>query len=120
MSHWGLDLSQFEIELDRQARRHHRTLLAHETFWRDHQVWLAERGYMLRPRYKPDWQPSWEGEGQAWRGHEDGIVSAVSYRNFDIGERVLCTTASFCYRRNSTVGWRDCYSQESLAYKRPF
>jgi hypothetical protein len=30
-----------------------------EVFWRDHQRWLEERGYMLRPRYRPDWKPSW-------------------------------------------------------------
>ena len=30
-----------------------------EAWWRDHQQWLAEHGYMLRPRYRPGWQPSW-------------------------------------------------------------
>jgi len=30
-----------------------------EIFWRDHQPWLQERGYMLRPRYRPDWKASW-------------------------------------------------------------
>jgi hypothetical protein len=30
-----------------------------EVFWRDHQTWLEECGYMLRPRYRPGWQPSW-------------------------------------------------------------
>ncbi|KAJ3478318.1 hypothetical protein NLI96_g9839 [Meripilus lineatus] len=28
-----------------------------EIFWRDHQVWLQEQGYMLRSRYHPDWVP---------------------------------------------------------------
>ncbi|RPD78678.1 hypothetical protein L226DRAFT_457210 [Lentinus tigrinus ALCF2SS1-7] len=32
-----------------------------ELWWRDHQEWLAEKGYMLRPRYKPGWKPSWVG-----------------------------------------------------------
>ncbi|KAL6303554.1 kinase-like domain-containing protein [Sparassis latifolia] len=31
-----------------------------ETYWRDRQVWLKERGYLLRPRYRADWKPSWE------------------------------------------------------------
>ncbi|KAI0363368.1 hypothetical protein BV20DRAFT_958430 [Pilatotrama ljubarskyi] len=31
-----------------------------ECWWRDHQVWLQERGYMLRPRYRPGWRPSWK------------------------------------------------------------
>ncbi|EIW62637.1 uncharacterized protein TRAVEDRAFT_34025 [Trametes versicolor FP-101664 SS1] len=30
-----------------------------ECWWRDHQEWLAERGYLLRHRYRPDWKPSW-------------------------------------------------------------
>ncbi|EJF57667.1 hypothetical protein DICSQDRAFT_68869 [Dichomitus squalens LYAD-421 SS1] len=34
-------------------------LPAPEAWWRDRQQWLAERGYMLRPRYRPGWQPSW-------------------------------------------------------------
>ena len=34
-------------------------LSAAEVFWRDHQSWLQDCGYMLRPRYMPDWKPSW-------------------------------------------------------------
>ncbi|KAJ7475413.1 kinase-like domain-containing protein [Mycena galericulata] len=30
-----------------------------EPFWHDHCDWLKERGYLLRPRYRPDWVPSW-------------------------------------------------------------
>ncbi|KAK0502057.1 hypothetical protein EDD18DRAFT_1065378 [Armillaria luteobubalina] len=30
-----------------------------ELFWVKHQPFLAELGYMLRPRYHPDWHPSW-------------------------------------------------------------
>jgi hypothetical protein len=33
-----------------------------EVFWRDRQKWFEKCGYMLRPRYAPDWKPSWEGE----------------------------------------------------------
>jgi hypothetical protein len=34
-------------------------LAPEEEFWRDHQRWLQDCGYMLRPRYMPDWKPSW-------------------------------------------------------------
>ena len=34
-------------------------LFRDEHFWRDHQPWLAESGYMLRPRYRHNWEPSW-------------------------------------------------------------
>ena len=78
MTHWSLGLSKEQIELDQKARDDHRTLLAHEVFWRDIQVWLTEQGYMLRPRYKPDWKPSWEGTGPySWKGHEDGLTAGV-------------------------------------------
>jgi len=33
-----------------------------EVFWRDHQKWLQDCGYMLRPRYMPDWKASWLNE----------------------------------------------------------
>ena len=36
-----------------------RILRPEEVFWREHQKWLQDCGYMLRPRYMPDWKPSW-------------------------------------------------------------
>lgn len=30
-----------------------------EIWWRDHQSWLEKQGYLLRPRYLPNWKPSW-------------------------------------------------------------
>ena len=37
-------------------------LLPHEVRWRDKQPFLASRGYNLRPRYHPDWVPSWDAD----------------------------------------------------------
>ena len=54
------------------------TKLKHgEVFWRDHYKWLEASGYRLRPRYKPDWKPSWVDrksgkETKAWFLCEDG------------------------------------------------
>ncbi|KAJ3490984.1 hypothetical protein NLI96_g1044 [Meripilus lineatus] len=42
-----------------------RVLQPLEYWWRDHQKWLEDRGYMLRPRYREGWTPSW-GEGEDW------------------------------------------------------
>jgi hypothetical protein len=58
-----------------------------EYFWRHHQPWLAQRGYMLRPRYRPDWQPSWGTkllEGwDPYEKFEDGLSTFVSlHRSF--------------------------------------
>ncbi|TBU42946.1 kinase-like domain-containing protein [Dichomitus squalens] len=33
----------------------------YELYWRDHFDWLQQSGYALRPRYKPNWVPSWQG-----------------------------------------------------------
>ncbi|EKM54749.1 uncharacterized protein PHACADRAFT_258793 [Phanerochaete carnosa HHB-10118-sp] len=33
-------------------------LRPHDVFWREHCEWLREKGYELRPRYKPGWSPS--------------------------------------------------------------
>ena len=35
-------------------------LASGEEWWRDHQEWLAQQGYMLRSRYRPGWVPSWK------------------------------------------------------------
>ncbi|EKM54751.1 uncharacterized protein PHACADRAFT_96349 [Phanerochaete carnosa HHB-10118-sp] len=45
-----------------------------EFFWRDHQPWLESKGYMLRPRYRPDWVPSWQGTKYFSWNREDGIL----------------------------------------------
>ena len=83
-----------------------------EIWWRDHQVWLQERGYMLRPRYRPDWTPSWEDTGRDgdWVWHEDSIMATVS--DFTLDMLHVCisyTVASFRYGRNSSIGRRDRY-----------
>ncbi len=46
----------------------------YEYIWIEHQPILAERGYMLRPRYRLDWVPSWLGKGDdhGWMSAEDG------------------------------------------------
>lgn len=62
---------------DQQAYVDRLTLLSTEIFWRDHQVWLADRGYMLRPRYMPGWVPSWKDTGKTWGRFEDGQAIRV-------------------------------------------
>ena len=34
-------------------------LSSHEIVWRDRQPFLESKGYMLRPRLRPAWTPSW-------------------------------------------------------------
>lgn len=49
-----------------------------EIFWRENYQLLHDRGYQLRPRYSPDWVPSWMGTNKYFRNFEDGIYLAVS------------------------------------------
>ena len=43
-----------------------------EVFWRNHQKWLEEHGYMLRPRLRPGWIPSWLESKKLIFESEDG------------------------------------------------
>lgn len=50
-----------------------------ELFWRDHQPWLKECGYLLRPRYLPDWKASWvRNKSLHYRDCEDGVIMKFS------------------------------------------
>ncbi|RPD78676.1 hypothetical protein L226DRAFT_610542 [Lentinus tigrinus ALCF2SS1-7] len=48
-----------------------------EIYWRDRYNWLNSLGYQLRPRYKPDWMPSWEGSKKSRFDSEDGVYLSV-------------------------------------------
>ncbi|KAN0140572.1 Protein kinase-like domain containing protein [Lactarius tabidus] len=43
-----------------------------ETWWVERQQALQQAGYMLRPRYHPDWTPSWAGTDKLPLKFEDG------------------------------------------------
>ncbi|KAJ3556600.1 hypothetical protein NM688_g1940 [Phlebia brevispora] len=61
-------------------------LRKHELWWRDSQKWLEDKGYMLRPRYQPEWVPSWEGNGRRHLLCEDG--AATFYGNLMDATRI--------------------------------
>jgi len=52
-------------------------LVEYETWWSQHYEWLREQGYLLRPRYAPDWVPSWQGKDMDTFMYEDARVSEV-------------------------------------------
>jgi len=51
--------------------------LISEKWWRDRYHVLEKRGYRLRPRYHPDWVPSWKKSRKGFRTAEDGVLSLV-------------------------------------------
>ena len=58
------------------AQDEHR-LYDYEYFWRDSYHWLKERGYLLRPRYHPEWVASWKDTKESWMDCEDGQTAQV-------------------------------------------
>ena len=60
------------------TRRGAYSLLPHEKTWRDRQLSLQQRGYALRQRYHPDWQPSWTGTNVSPNFCEDSVMLLVS------------------------------------------
>jgi hypothetical protein len=58
---------------DRQAG----FLVVTELWWRDHYNEITELGYKLRPRYHPQWQPSWLKSRKDFYAVEDGQPTIV-------------------------------------------
>ncbi|KAH9971427.1 kinase-like domain-containing protein, partial [Lactifluus volemus] len=59
-----------------------------EKWWRDHYLSIETHGYKLRPRYHPDWEPSWIKAGKVFYEVEDGqatisraVMDAVCVRD---------------------------------------
>ena len=60
--------------------RHPEDLSSHEIIWRDRQPFLESKGYMLRPRFRPGWTPSWLTTGKPRRYCEDSSRLPVSQK----------------------------------------
>lgn len=61
-----------------------------EIFWRDHYLWLKQKGYLLRPRYNPEWVASWKTSNEQWLCCEDGQAGTV--RTLDATVKTLLNT----------------------------
>ncbi|KAJ7162149.1 kinase-like domain-containing protein [Mycena filopes] len=65
-----------------------------EIWWRDHQVWLQEQcGYMLRPRFRPGWVPSWKHTGKLLFDSEDArpLLTGVAIDATRLSDGVVVT-----------------------------
>ncbi|KAF9258863.1 hypothetical protein L218DRAFT_934394 [Marasmius fiardii PR-910] len=82
-------------------RRDYRQLDDYERFWMVCEPWLKDQGYLLRPRFRPGWVPSWSAENRAGRmGAEDGQArSAVRFMD---AERVSDGAIVYFKRLSST------------------
>jgi hypothetical protein len=59
-----------------------------EVWWVQNQEALERAGYMLRPRYRTGWKPSWVATGKHYSNVEDGQTRSVSVD-------VFCSGCSF-------------------------
>src|SRR5882724_9621840 len=102
-----------ELRATWNPRDRERVVLS-EQFWTDHQKWLQSRGYMLRPRYSPDWVPSWRGTTKFSYSCEDGIPKYVRtcYIN-SLTFLTFCPALPFdgCY---PLVRWNHCGIENDL------
>ena len=73
----GLGVETY-VGLTELPRREIGDLFRTEMWWRDHYRDLEAHGYRLRPRYHPDWQPSWKRTGKDFFDVEDGQPTIVS------------------------------------------
>ncbi|KAF8836457.1 hypothetical protein BDN67DRAFT_1014677 [Paxillus ammoniavirescens] len=70
-------LAQLELALFGDQPKKKPGLLSAEIWWCQHYQWLKDSGYLLLPRYAPDWTPSWQGTKEDWTMCEDGPVARV-------------------------------------------
>ncbi|KAI0800218.1 kinase-like protein [Fomes fomentarius] len=85
--------SQASVESAAQATNAgYYNLLPGEKPWRDRQPFLQKLGYSLRPRYSPDWKPSWIGTTLQPAYCEDSVMlqfdQVIDATRVEDGERV--------------------------------
>lgn len=69
-----------------------------ETWWVERQEALERAGYMLLPRYRPSWKPSWAGTNKLYFRFEDGQKKGVSVDFFSL-------TGSSAYNFSYVWAW---------------
>ena len=73
-----------------------------ERWWVERQEALERTGYMLRPRFRPGWQPSWAGNDKPYYDFEDGQAIGVSFNDITpLLPLVLTTSDALRHGRNS-------------------
>ncbi|KAJ7183007.1 hypothetical protein C8R43DRAFT_1101214 [Mycena crocata] len=58
-------------------------LLGREQFWAESYEFLLSRGYQLRPRYHPEWVPSWGLKRNPFRHECDDFLTSYSINTLD-------------------------------------
>ena len=108
----GLSAPQFHAG---QTIRTIGTLFRNEEWWRDQYDDIHNRGYKLRPRYHPNWEPSWIRLGKDFFAVEDGQPCIVSVPLLGLSiptdHITLVTCYDGCYM---PARWQASHAQEDL------
>ena len=85
-----------------------------EKLWREHYNFLNHRGYILRPRYQPNWTPTLLGNGRHYHSGEDHIMQIVraSPHSDYPHNHLFSLLASPGIRCNQKGGWISCMPQD--------
>ena len=63
-----------------------------EIFWADHYRWLESQGYKLRPRYHPDWIPTWKKSNKWVLRCEDSVYLPMYVRTLKASQDLVQLT----------------------------
>jgi hypothetical protein len=85
-------------------RPFYEVLTVDEVYWRDKYQWLLDSGYKLRPRYHPEWVPSWKKDTRLYPlSCEDALVNNV----YSIFLPAVLLFADFYFRAPSSAMLRE-------------
>lgn len=87
-----------------------------ESWWVERKEELEAAGYMLRPRYHPDWQPSWLKTKKSYSDFEDGQTEVVSVdAHTSLGSpQCLCCLATSEHGRDADLRRQASDVEEAL------
>ena len=96
-------MSQLSPDFLENPSEWHGEINGPEIWWAERQEALERAGYMLRPRYRPGWKPSWVGTGKHFLDFEDGRIQAVSVDAFAHGARAHKPSAARVHGRDADL-----------------
>jgi hypothetical protein len=103
MSQQVIDFLEENYHVDRELG----AINAIEAWWVERQEALEPAGYMLRPRYRADWKPSWEGTKKLYFRCEDGQIKVVS-RYLRLLVPLFMNLVAFGHGCNSDLRRKTC------------
>jgi hypothetical protein len=74
-----------------------------EKWWAEWQEVLEQAGYMLRPRYRSNWKPSWAGTNKSYLDFEDGQPQIVSANHSSGDNQLTALSTVWLWTRSGSL-----------------